>query len=207
MNIIKIFEQYSVKKVNIKMINYDKWGKEELIIYEELLNNLSDYIYKNWLIGNYIQIDIITNNLLLDEKAYCMAGVTNFTVSPTGEIYPCSAYYYNKQRLLGSVENQQLNVSETMPQLIMCNHCSSEFCNKCSYLNEQSTLERLVPFESHCVKANLEARVSYRLKSKIIENDMHLPFDINTRLLDVEHLDPLIKLRAGAFSNRGLNDL
>ena len=91
--------------------------------------------------------------------------------------------------------------------LSMCDKCNVNSCKKCSFLNQKNTDEKKVPFESHCVKANLELKASVNLVRMIEDDKIELPFDINRSIYCSRNLDPLITLRGDSFISKGLNSI
>ena len=193
-----------VRKISVTTVGYQTWEKKHLLSYAQALEQLVKLVYKNWIVGRYIQIDVITNSLFTDERTVCLAGTSSFTVSPAGDIYPCSAYYYAGKKKLGNVWATMAPIDTTHPNLLMCQRCEVNNCNKCNYLNEMVTYEKHVPFEAHCVKANLELNASCKLLHMIKDNNIRLPFDVNDRIRESRCLDPLIDLRGDTFINKGL---
>ena len=162
-------------------------------------------IFKKWVSGDFVQVDVITDNLFLDNKQFCVAGTKNLTLAPDGGIYPCQAFYFFGADKISTAYDFDGFSKNGESLLTMCKKCDANNCKKCFYLNKMCTDEKRVPFELHCVKVNLEQRASCRLIGMIENAKLRLPFDINTRIRCSSDLDPLISLRGETFVTKGLN--
>ena len=203
-DIKRIIDIGVVRKINLVIDNYYKWTSDDLITYNSVLKELSSIIYSNWKQENFIQINVITNNLLSDEKKFCDAGNKNFTMSPDGRIYPCSAYYFENKKPLGYIDETDLLDSHEFKNLLTCQRCDVNYCNKCAFLNEKLTEEQDAAFEVHCVKNNIELNIGCSLLKRIRDNNLNLPFSVYEKLREASCLDPLIDLRADTFASKKL---
>lgn len=205
-DICKLFG-HGVFKVNLVIVNYEKLNNDQLLFYNKILDSLTDFVYEHWKIGDYVQIDVITDNLFLGSKRFCLSGINEFTLAPDGGIYPCQAFYFAGVNRMFTLDDLLYALPKNETILTMCKKCEVNKCKKCFYLNKVCTDEKVVPFEMHCVKANLEQRASFKLLEKIKSSDTKLPFDINTRIQCSEDLDPLISLRGDTFVTKKLSKL
>ncbi len=203
---LSILFKYNVSKITLTIVDYHKWSTKQVFQYKKILADLTELVFSEWSCGHYIQIDVITDNLLSDKKSFCLAGERNLTFAPDGNIYPCQAFYFNDSYCLGEVSSLK-DLSKSNIFLTMCNKCEANNCKKCLFLNNKTTSEKDVPFELHCIKTNLELLASCSLLHKIRDASLVLNFDINDRIRASKDLDPLISLRGNSFINKGYNDI
>lgn len=201
----KLFEM-GVKKINVVIVDYDTFSAQQLIVYNEILNDLVGLLFEKWKSNRFVQIDIITDNLFLEKKAFCSAD-NSLTLAPDGYFYPCQAYYFYNNSRISSIDDYDNETRMQASLLSMCDKCNVNSCKKCSFLNQKNTDEKKVPFESHCVKANLELKASVNLVRMIEDDKIELPFDINRSIYCSRNLDPLITLRGDSFISKGLNSI
>lgn len=197
----------NVSKINIKIINYESWGRKELQAYRLFLEQLSEFLLEEWMRSHFVQIDLLTNTLFTDNRIFCDAGTRQITVAPNGDLYPCSAYFFNGDKKIGNIFDNNVFEFESEKQLLMCKKCKVINCNKCSFLNRKKTLEKQVPFEAHCVKANLEYNASVDFMDKLKKEKIELPFEIKDGLNKTDELDPLLTLRGDSFVNNKLHTI
>jgi CXXX repeat peptide maturase len=188
-------------KINLVIVDYQNITRPQLILYNQMLEKITEMIYDLWVQGNYVQIDIITDNLLLEKKHFCEAGVNNITLAPDGYVYPCQAFYFSGEGRLSNIDDFSRDKCQDVLLLTMCQKCGANNCRKCGYLNGRCTDEPVVPFELHCVKTNLDQSASCNLLKKIKQAQLALPFDINREIRPSNDLDPLITLRGDSFVN------
>jgi len=202
---VSLFEK-GVKKINIVLVEYETLSKQQLISYLGILNDLVLLIITKWKENSFVQIDVITDNLFLDKKTFCSA-VNSMTLAPDGYFYPCQAYYFHNNSRIASIDDFEDIPRMRANSLSMCNKCEVYSCKKCAFLNQKTTCENAVPFESHCIKANLELKASVNLLRMLEDEGITLPFDINKSLRCSRDLDPLITLRGDSFITKGLNSI
>lgn len=185
-----------ISKITLNVMDYHMWTANDLRVYNSLINQLADMLFEEWTKQNYLQIDVITDNLFLTKHNFCSSGLYQWSVAPDGNLYHCIGSFFDGdpaiEKVSPNIDIQKLLSSHV--DLTVCNSCTANHCKKCYHLNKKNTEELDVPFEIHCVKANLELTVSARFLNTIQSHGMILPFDVKRRLNPPEYLDPLVEL-------------
>lgn len=187
-----------VDRINIVISDVASFKKEDETKYVEFLNALSDKIADEYKSGHSIQVNLLTDRMLLDGMNNCNAGDESITLCPDGNFYVCPAFYADgdSRFVVGNV-NSGLDIKN--PQLYKLDHapickiCDAYQCRRCVWLNKTTTLEVNTPSREQCIVAHLERNASRQLLAKIRQIGQFLP-DRNIEELD--YLDPIDKLLA-----------
>ena len=159
-----------IHRLNIVLTDILTWKEKEFVAYKCFLEKLTEGIAKQYIKGNSVQVNLLTDRFMIDRMNNCNAGDTSITLAPDGKFYICPAYY-GKQSV-GSLKdglniiNQQLYRLDYAP---ICRKCDAFQCKRCIWMNELSTLDCNTPSHEQCVVAHLERRASCRLK-KLLES-------------------------------------
>lgn len=187
-----------VDRINIVLTVVSSFKKEDETRYIECLNALSDKIVNEYKFGHSIQVNLLTDRMLLDGMNNCNAGEETITLCPDGNFYVCPAFYSegDTRFMLGNIE-QGLQIKN--PQLYKLDHapickiCDAYQCRRCVWLNNTTTHEVNTPGREQCVIAHLERNASRNLLAKIREIGQFLP---EKNIEEIDYLDPLEKLLA-----------
>ncbi|MCI8332110.1 MAG: radical SAM peptide maturase, CXXX-repeat target family [Clostridiales bacterium] len=175
---------------------------EDLKKYKVSLYQLQEWLYQQWASQNFIQINVVSDDLFMDQHRYCTSGKQEFTLAPDGKIYTCPSFYIYGQSCVGDIENGINQLPDSLnKEPPMCGKCVAYHCKNCKFLNKIKTDEFCVPFELECIKSNIEAEVSETLKQKILKNEFPIPFDINIDT-GCNTYDPLVRLRGDSFMRK-----
>lgn len=183
-------------RINIVITDVLSFTKDDEPKYTEFLDSLSDRILNEYRTGHSIQVNLLTDRILLDEMNNCNAGEESITLCPDGKYYVCPAFYFDKDErfCVGSVKsslaikNPQLYKLDHAP---ICKICDAYQCRRCIWHNHTSTHEVNTPSREQCVVAHLERNASRKLLSKIREIGQFMP---DKEIEDLDYLDPLEKL-------------
>lgn len=185
------------RRVNVVLSNTAEFQKEYIEPYRSFLNVMADFITDEYLHGNNLQFNLITDRMMLSEMNNCNAGDESITVSPDGLFYPCPAFIGNKQFLCGNIvdgfqaPNIQLYRKENAP---ICKICDAYHCKRCVWLNNLLTHEINTPSWQQCYMAHLEREASKKaiesIRSKIPN------FLSGISISDLEYLDPYTKIES-----------
>ena len=185
-----------VERLNIVLTDIEKFTKDDFSLYKETLKLLKNTVKEVFIQGNFPQINLLTDRILLDKMNNCNAGIENITLAPNGEFYVCPAFYYEDEKeSVGNlknglkIKNQQLYKLDYAP---LCRVCDAYQCKRCSWLNRRTTKEVNTPSHEQCVVAHLERNASRDLlidlqqlgawKEKSIEVIEYLdPFEITEK--------------------------
>lgn len=185
-----------VNRISIVFTDVMLFKKEDEIKYAEFLNSLSNKIIDEYKGGHEIQINLLTDRILLDGMNNCNAGYETITLCPDGNYYVCSAFYSDgdTQFILGhcknglDIKNPQLYRLDHAP---ICKICDAYQCRRCVWLNNKTTHEVNTPSHEQCVIAHLERNASERLLKSIRKIGDFLP---EKNISEIDYLDPFDKL-------------
>ncbi len=169
----------SVTRLNVVITDVETFTESDFARYEEVLKVLSDTVEKQYVNGNPVQLNLLTDRMMLTNMNNCGAGDTTLTVAPDGKFYVCPAFYHAKDGYsVGSLEtgldikNPQLYKLSHAP---ICRHCDAWHCKRCVWLNRKTTLEVNTPSHEQCVVAHWEREASRQLLNNIRKHGTFLP--------------------------------
>ena len=132
----------------------------------------------------------MTDRILLDKMNNCEAGLENITIAPNGKFYLCPAFYYeNPKNSVGNlneglqIKNKQLLKLDHAP---LCRKCDAYHCNRCLWLNQQTTWDINTPSHEQCVVSHLERNASKRL----LEQLQSIGLFSDKSITEITYLDP-----------------
>jgi CXXX repeat peptide maturase len=163
--------------------------------YSQFLDNLNEKIYQEYKNNHSIQVNILTDRMVLDSMNNCGAGDETITLAPDGKFYICPGFYLDGASNVGDIKNG-LDIKN--PQLYklsyapICRICDAYQCRRCIWLNKQSTLEVNTPSHEQCVMAHIERNASRKLLAKIRELGTFMP---DKYIPEITYLDPFDKLQ------------
>lgn len=181
-----------VARLNVALTDVETFKDEEIEDYQSLLEELIDALIEQFKVGRIVQLNLLTDRLLLTEMNNCGAGDTNVTLAPNGKFYLCPAFYYeNSEDNVGSlkdgliIRNRQLLRLDHAP---ICCHCDAWQCKRCVWMNSRLTLDANTPSHQQCVVAHIERNASRNLLKKLHEQGIRIngTHDIN----EIHYLDP-----------------
>ncbi len=178
-------------RLNVVITDIDKFTDSEFEEYKAALAELGNKVQHDIINGGNMQLNLLTDRLILKEMNNCNAGDEVVTLMPNGKFYPCAGFYYdNPDEDFGDlmrgvqIKNRQLFKLSYAP---ICRNCDAYHCRRCAWLNRKTTLEVNTPSHEQCVVAHFERNESGRILSAIREQYEYLP-DIQIPKLD--YLDP-----------------
>mgnify|MGYP002624371843 CR=1 FL=1 len=179
-------------RLNVVVTDVENFTDADIDAYKLLLEELSVLVDEQLKSGRTIQLNLLTDRLMLDEMNNCNAGVNNITLAPNGRFYLCPAFYYDEPKAcMGDMQrglhinNQQLLQLDHAP---ICRHCDAWQCRRCVWLNERLTLDRNTPSHQQCVMAHLERNASRDLLVRWEQEGF--PFGSTHRIEEITELDP-----------------
>lgn len=183
-----------VSRLNIVITDVESFDQEKEAEYTRLLENLSVKIYEEYKNNHCVQLNILTDRILLDSMNNCGAGDESITIAPNGKFYICPGFYADGAAPVGDVENG-LDVKN--PQLYKLSHapicriCDAYQCRRCIWLNRKMTLEVNTPSREQCVMAHIERNASRNLLGKLRSIGEFLP---GKEIKELDYLDPFDEL-------------
>lgn len=183
----------TIARLNIVITNIETFNELDFENYKSTLQRLENLAIESLTNNHGIQLNLLTDRIILDKMNNCNAGHEAICVAPNGKFYVCPAFYHDTpKKSCGDLANG-LNIKN--PQLYrldhapICRHCDAYQCKRCIWLNHKTTLEVNTPSHEQCVTAHLE-RNSSRHIAEILKNKYSA--DVQT-IKDIDYLDPFDK--------------
>lgn len=179
----------SVLRLNVMLTDIHAWGQQEFGIYKMILGELTDTIIELYQQGKNVQLNLLTDRLVLETMNNCGAGDTSITLAPDGRFYLCPAFYPSE--CVGTIDcgvnipNKQLYRVDHAP---ICRECDAFQCQRCIWLNGKMTGDSNTPSHQQCVAAHLERNASRQLQQKLIEKGIKLKY--HSEIKEIDYLDP-----------------
>lgn len=198
----KLFAKYDCLKdllsktprLNIVITDVESFTDEDFETYKNILAELAKYVEEFYMSGKSVQLNVLTDRIMLSQMNNCGAGDTSITLAPNGKFYICPAFYYDDETdSVGDLEhglnikNQQLYKLEYAP---ICRRCDAWQCKRCIWLNRKTTLEVNTPSHEQCVLGHLERNASREMLQNIRRHGTFMP---NTEINEIDYLDPFDK--------------
>lgn len=181
-----------ISRLNIVLTDVESFKDEDIDNYKKTLGSLSDSIVKLYQNGKNVQLNLLTDRMMLNKMNNCGAGNTSLTLAPNGKFYVCPAFYYdNEADSIGDlkagldIKNKQLYQLDYAP---ICSHCDAWQCKRCIWLNQKTTLEVNTPSHQQCVLAHIERNASRELMNNIRDYGTFLPEQ--EEICEINYLDP-----------------
>ena len=181
-----------VARLNVVLTDVEAFKDEDVEDYQSLLERFSDMLIEQFKMGRMVQLNLLTDRLLLTQMNNCGAGDTTLTLAPNGKFYLCPAFYYDTPKEdVGNlqdgfnIKNRQLLRLDHAP---ICRHCDAYQCKRCIWMNSRLTLDANTPSHQQCVIAHVERNASRNLLQKLEEEGIRMSdtHPIN----EINYLDP-----------------
>ena len=183
---------YKVERLNIVITDIESFTDDDFNTYKTVLDILAKEIEKVYVEGKTVQLNLLTDRMMLDKMNNCGAGDSCITLAPDGKFYLCPAFYHADdgfavgELALGlDIKNQQLCRLDYAP---LCRNCDAYQCKRCIWLNRKTTLEVNTPSHEQCVVAHLERNASRNLLLAIRKHGTFLSEKEDIR--EIDYLDP-----------------
>jgi len=180
------------ERLNIVLTDVETFAENDFSLYKATLDCLKDAIKAVFVQGLSIQVNLLTDRILLDKMNNCNAGIENITLAPNGKFYICPAFYLEDENdAVGdlakgiNIKNKYLYQFQNAP---LCRKCDAWQCKRCVWLNRKTTREVNTPSHEQCVAAHLE-----RNASRDLLHDLHsLGAWQDKSIEEINYLDPFI---------------
>ena len=175
--------------MNLVLTDILSWKQSEFDCYKALLEDLAGHLANLYKQGRYVQLNLLTDRLILNRMNNCNAGDANVTLAPDGRFYVCPAFY--PQNSIGSLDeglhtpNKQLYRLDHAP---ICRQCEAYQCRRCVWMNQRATLDCNTPSHEQCVAAHLERNSSRLLLQKL--TDIGIKLEGVQEIKEIDYLDP-----------------
>lgn len=162
-----------IAHLNIVISDVNKFTEADLGRYKVILGKLAKNIKDEYKKGKAVQLNILTDRMMLDKMNNCNAGYESITLAPDGKFYICPAFYLEPDGYtIGDIQtgldikNSQLYRIDHAP---ICKNCDAYQCRRCIWLNRKTTLEVNTPSHEQCVVSHLERNASQQLLESLRE--------------------------------------
>lgn len=188
-----------VERLNVVITDVEKFKDADFERYSEVLRMLSEEVEKQFVAGKVVQLNLLTDRMMLDKMNNCGAGDTSVALAPDGKFYVCPAFYItNEDDGMGALHTSIGDVKHGLdiknPQLYkldhapLCRRCDAYQCKRCVWLNRKMTYEVNTPSHEQCVMAHLERNASRDLLNSIRKLGQFLP-ELE-EIKEITYLDP-----------------
>ena len=188
-----------VERLNVVITDVEKFKDADFERYSEVLRMLSEEVEKQFVAGKVVQLNLLTDRMMLDKMNNCGAGDTSITLAPDGKFYVCPAFYLTDEddgmgALHTSIGDVKHGLDIKNPQLYkldhapLCRRCDAYQCKRCIWLNRKMTYEVNTPSHEQCVMAHLERNASRDLLNAIRKHGAFLPEQ--EEIKEITYLDP-----------------
>ena len=184
-----------VDRLNIVIEDIESIDLENLAEYQKFLESLIPIIIKEYKNGHYLQLNLLTDRLMINEMNNCNAGNESITLALDGKFYICPAFYLDGEVSIGDLET---GINLKNPQLFKLSHapicriCDAFQCKRCIWLNKKMTNEVNTPSRQQCIVAHTERNASKKLLEEFRKLDpSYLP---EAKIPEIDYLDPFDKL-------------
>ena len=183
---------YNAERLNIVITDMEAFTENDFTAYSKVLNILAKEVENIYASGKTVQLNLLTDRMMLGKMNNCGAGDSCITLAPDGKFYVCPAFYLMENGFaVGDIEhgieikNRQLYRLNHAP---LCRNCDAYQCKRCIWLNCKTTLEVNTPSHEQCVAAHLERNASRMLLLAIRKHGTFLPKVDNIK--EINYLDP-----------------
>ncbi len=194
-----------VLRLNVVITDVETFTENDFGRYKKMLSDLKDAVKDVYVFGGQVQLNLLTDRMMLDDMNNCNAGVENITLAPDGRFYICPAFYladededYGLGKAKFSVGDLKSGLDIKNPQLYkleyapICRKCDAYQCKRCVWLNRKTTYEVNTPGHEQCVMAHLERNASRELLQNIREHGVFMP---EKEIKEIDYLDPFGRVK------------
>lgn len=192
-------------RLNIVITDIEEFSEADFDKYAKCLNDWNDEVQSLYKAKHPIQINVLTDRIMLNEMNNCGAGDASITLAPDGKFYECPAFYLDAQcdgteKSLGDICSKGHSVGSLAkgldirnPQLYklshapICRKCDAYQCKRCIWLNRKTTCEINTPSHEQCVVAHIERNASRNLQKSLIEDKL---YPEENKIKELSYLDP-----------------
>ena len=180
-----------IAHLNIVISDVNKFTEADFGRYKVILGKLAKNIKDEYKKGKAVQLNILTDRMMLDKMNNCNAGYESITLAPDGKFYICPAFYLEPDGY--TIGDIQTGLDIKNPQLYridhapICKNCDAYQCRRCIWLNRKTTLEVNTPSHEQCVVSHLERNASQQLLESLRECGN---FFVGRTISTINYLDP-----------------
>lgn len=189
-----------VLRLNVVIKDIETFTDDDFAQYKTILGELASKVKDCYEKDHAVQLNLLTDRMMLDMMNNCNAGWESITLAPDGRFYVCPAFYLadeNEDFGLGkakySAGDLQSGLDIKNPQLYrldhapLCRKCDAYQCRRCVWINRKTTYEINTPSHEQCVVAHVERNASRDLLASIRTLGTFLP---DKEIKEIDYLDP-----------------
>ena len=184
-----------IRRLSVVLLDIESYADADFKEYKKQLENIRETYLTNLNMQSGIELNILSDRLVLTNMNNCEAGVKHITFAPNGKFYICPGFYFDDENdSIGdlasgiNIKNQQLYKLEYAP---ICRTCDAFQCKRCVYLNRKITLEVNTPSHEQCVVSHLERNCTKDLLDKARNA---IPELAEKEITEIDYLDPFDKI-------------
>ncbi len=196
---------HKCRRLNLSLLDINKYNNDDFDVYKRQLDLIYDIIEDSYLSGHSVELNFISDRLMLTEMNNCNAGLTHLTVGPNGKFYLCPGFYCDNVNSSVGDMNSGINIKNKylldLEHAPICRICDAYHCKRCIYLNQKTTLEINTPSHEQCVVSHFE-----RNTSKLLLDELSTRLEVfhdQEPIPEIDYLDPfeLVKSIPGEHKN------
>lgn len=190
-----------VYRLNIVLTDIESFTDSDFKKYNKILSGLADEVAESFINESGVQLNVLTDRIVLSRMNNCEAGNSHLTLTPDGKLYVCPAFYtehrvnhdekypeydfcLGKPQSEVTIPNANLYKLEYSP---LCRTCDAYHCKRCVWLSKKLTQEVNTPSHEQCVISHLERNMSRGLLDKIRNSNESLSA---IEIPEITYLDP-----------------
>ncbi|MBD5364511.1 MAG: CXXX repeat peptide maturase [Bacteroides sp.] len=182
-------------RVNIVITDVENFSDHNIMEYQAFLDDLIPTIVNEYKVDHQVQLNLLTDRIMLIGMNNCNAGYESITLAPDGKFYVCPAFYLNNEQSIGDIDNgldiknPQLYKIEHAP---ICRICDAFQCKRCVWLNKRMCREINTPSHQQCIMSHVERTSAKKLLDEFRKFDKSFLSEIS--IPEVDYLDPFEKI-------------
>ena len=189
-----------VSRLNVVIKDIESFTDDDFAQYKTILGEIASKIKDCYEKDHAVQLNLLTDRMMLDKMNNCNAGWESITLAPDGRFYVCPAFYladeyedFGLGKAKYSVGDLKNGIDIKNPQLYrldhapLCRKCDAYQCRRCVWLNRKTTYEVNTPSHEQCVMAHIERHTSRDLLASIRTLGTFLP---DKEIKEIDYLDP-----------------
>lgn len=180
-------------RLSLHLRDLEYFTRADLALYESELRKLAGQLKAIYANGDRVEINVLTDRMMLTGMRNCDAGVTHVTVAADGSCHICPGFLSDGEPAIGRFDAETGVVAEPPANVAfergpLCTRCDAWHCKRCVYLSRKLTLEYNVPSEQQCLAAHAERETTRLLLRQLGAME---PFRRMPRLAELNYRDPL----------------
>lgn len=184
-----------LSRISVVITDVERFSRDDIDAYKDFLDNLASIIEAEINKGQEIQLNLLSDRMMLKDMNNCGSGHESVTVSLNGTLYPCPAFVDIPEFKCGDIIN---GINENEIKLYyrknapICRICDAYQCRRCIWLNHSLTHEVNTPGWQQCVMAHIEREASRKLLNSI--RNSNPTFLKGIEIPEIDYLDPISKI-------------